>query len=182
MTAVSLGAQDCSGIIGAREGIVCLAIDPGFAPRKGWRISALDILPGEEQGFCPDPPRLKQRLPGRQVIRLLVDMHELWTEFTQFPCQCRIVVQVEIPVEADGYRPQLISDSVAAFQNLFAAFVFPGGWRQDSEVDAYPGDRFQLALVDADDTGFGEHQDAHIVPESPSAICRRQDVGELPSL
>ena len=63
-------------------------------------------------------------------------MHELWPEFTQFPRQCRIVVQVEIPVEADWYRPQLISVRVAVFQNLFAAFVFPGGWRQDSEVDA----------------------------------------------
>ena len=80
-------------------------------------------------------------------------------------------MQVKAAVEADGNCAQRVAGCEAEFQGLRAALVAPGGRNEHGQLDAAPGDRFQLGLVDADDASFGEHQDAHGLSCDLRPIC-----------
>jgi hypothetical protein len=70
-------------------------------------------------------------------------------------------MQVKAPVEADRVDNQSVAFGIGPFQRRLAAFVAPARRYDHRQVHAPAGDLFQLALVDAHDTGFGEHQNAH---------------------
>jgi len=148
-----------------------MAQRPCLPQGVGQRVAAGQILPAKEQAARPGPAGQGQRLPGGDVVRLLVDVDDI-RGGVEPAAQTGVVVQVKVPVEADRIGDQAVAGRIAAFQRGLAALVAPGRRHNHRQVDAEPGDFLQLALVNAHDAGLGEHQDAHTVSSLPPRAAR----------
>jgi hypothetical protein len=126
------------------------------------RITAVQILPGEPQGASAHTFRQPKRVEGGQVVRFLVDVHDVRGKIAHPPGQSGIKVKVKIAVKGKGFDDQLVPGGVRSFQVDQAAAVVPRGRHGDHQLDiGKAGDFLQFALIGAHQTGFGDHQDSH---------------------
>ena len=96
-------------LLAADQRVVSMSQHPALDQPEGEWIAPLEVLPGEEQRLCPDAARSPNREVGGEVVRLLVDVHDLRREFRDPPGQPRIIVQVEVPVEANRLDDQAVA-------------------------------------------------------------------------
>ena len=63
----------------------------------------------------------------------------------------------KVVANPEAWKKGQITAGVVAFEPRITALVFPRRRHERQQIDAARGDQFKLALVYADDQGFGEH-------------------------
>src|SRR5579864_6258790 len=93
---------------------------------------------------------------GREVVRLFIDMHDLWKNLAHNLAEARIVVEVKVAVEGHGRDDDTIACRVARFKDLLAAIVsIPIGGCHQRKFDPRTFRQFfKLALRGTRDEGF----------------------------
>ncbi len=122
----------------------------------------MKVLPGEEAGRNAQAVSETHRLPGGQVVWLFVYVQEVRVQATQQPTQARVEMQVKVTVEGHRGDQQLVALGMHPLQAGDAAAIPPGGRNDDGQFHPWQARQFfQLALVDADDTRFGDQNHTH---------------------
>src|SRR5579875_3340452 len=134
-----------------------------FKLAEGWGIVAIEILPGEEERVRLVLYRQAHGMEGGEIIRLLVNMHDLWLHILHDLAQLRIIVQVEIAVEFHGRDDHGIAVGVETLKHLLTAIVTLPVFRRDQRKFNAGTLRqfFQFALRGARNESFGNHQYTH---------------------
>src|SRR6188474_508270 len=108
------------------------------------------------------PPRQAKSVPRSEVIWLLIHVHNVRLEFRQQAPQPRIEMKMKTAVEEERLDDERVPVRMRALQAQHTALVAPRGRDGQREFNAGTGGYlFQLALISADDAGFGNHQDTH---------------------
>ena len=171
---VALGAPHLARFLVADDGIVDVAQHVALHQAEGQGIAPLDVLPGEKEALGPGPARQPQGVGRRQVVRLLVDVHQVGLHAPDLLAQTRVKVEVKVAVEGHGLDDQLVALGVLSLQLEDAPLVPPVGGHDDRQFHLGQARQlFQLFLVGADHAGLGDHQNAH---GSLSSACHRLGV------
>ena len=131
-------------------------------PREGRRVAPQEILPGEEKRLRVDPLRGAERVKGREIVWLFVNVNEIRANVLENPGHRGIVVEMKLPIETHRLDEQGVAARVGAFERNNAALVAPkrGYDNGQFEVGVFR-EFFKFLLVLSDDARFADHYDAH---------------------
>ena len=97
--AVALAYENVAGLGVAGDGDGTGAVYDALEPVERRRIAAVQVLPGEEERLCADGPRRSHAEKRSQIVRFLIEMHNLRLQLPQLCYQSGIEVEVVRAVE-----------------------------------------------------------------------------------
>src|SRR5262249_20520363 len=115
-SSIAFGAPDRSCALRPRDGIINRSQCPAFPYRKGPRIASQNVFPAKKQRSRPRSPGSAQRMPCGDVIWLLVDVDNVWMDFSHAARRCRKIMQVEIAVEPNRLDQHPVPFDVGTFE------------------------------------------------------------------
>ena len=159
---VSFRSPHVGRVTVAADGVIGAAQDVGLDEVEREGVTAVEVLPREENGFGAVTARMTKDVPGGKVVWLFVDMDDVGLKLGDELADERIEVQVKTAIEPQRFDDEPIVVRMRAFQFEDAALVAPFGRHGDGQLNIrVGGDLFKFALVRADDAGFGDEEDAH---------------------
>src|SRR5690606_7931883 len=86
-SAIALAPQYLRSVVDSRHRRSGHAVVSQLEEPEGWRVAAVEVLPGEEDHARADHAAQHRRVEGHRVVRLLVDMEDVRAEVAHDPAE-----------------------------------------------------------------------------------------------
>ena len=162
---VALDPQHLERFGTAGDGEAAAFVDSPFEPAERRRVASKQVLPGEKQRSGAHSLCQQAAVGGGEVVRLFVEVYDVWLDLTQHPSEARPIEEMETTVETDGLDAQVVRPRVARRLELEGASAqfAPGRWRDHHQAGHtwLGNDLVELAAVRGNNQDLRDDQNAH---------------------